>query len=148
MVKPLAGNRVIIMTAQLPMLIQIGQAMTVIQNWEYNSGLIIQGEGRWMKEFKVMQVLTWENVWPMIEMTNEQTRQVKEIGGIYLDVEDWKKEQEAKMEDAEEETEESRQAFYEEALRTQINQIAMLDIPLEEIDLEILDEVAKLRIER
>ena len=84
----------------------------------------------------------------MIEMTNEQTRQVKEIGGIYLDVEDWKKEQEAKMEDAEEETEESRQAFYEEALRTQINQIAMLDIPLEEIDLEILDEVAKLRIER
>ena len=52
------------------------------------------------------------------------------------------------MEDAEEETEESRQAFYEEALRIQINQIAMLDIPLEEVDLEVLDEVAKIRIER
>ena len=89
-VKPLAAGRIIVMTANLPMLIQIGQALTIIQNREHNSGLVVNGEGRWMKEFKVMQVLTWENVWPLIEMTEQETSEVNEIGGIYFEVEDWK----------------------------------------------------------
>ena len=44
-------------------------------------------------------------------------------------------------------TPEERQAFYEDALQRQINQIAQSEMPLEDVDGEILEQVAKLRIE-
>ena len=41
-----------------------------------------------MKEFKVMQALTWENVSPMLNMPEGETREIREIGGIYFEIED------------------------------------------------------------
>ena len=43
-----------------------------------------------MKDFKVMNVLTWGTVWPLVNMDESETREIRELGGIYFDLEEWR----------------------------------------------------------